>query len=560
MITITKVGSLVKIDGIDGHDNVYESISNFQGARMSTDGTQLSLQIGEVNIGFKDLSQFTIGGTVPTNAATVQTALQAVFPSAAPATALPTETVATYSAMQTSITADPLTKRDFFVSADEKNGSESSIYKYDGTSANRLPRQKDVNAWKYLIAAIGDSRLANSLSSGIHWTHDGILTWFMFYANQKYNLPASYNLAVSSYTTAQILGLVPSVLALNPKPRYCIVNGGTNSIAADVPITTIKSNFMAIADQLIAGGVIPVFLVDSPRALSTWGTTYSKTHQQLNHWLRRWCRDNGYALVDPYNQLISQTTGDPLTGYTVDGIHQSARGASIIGKELASVFDAIAPAPRWSSRMESINDVFDATYNPTGNLLSIGLLQGTAGSNNGTGASGSVSTGWQNRVVSGTATSVASKENPRSDGLMGDKQILTVSASATALIRFSPESSIATGAGTYVTGDKLIGEVDIEVQSGSASLNYVNLTLFEINGSSATLGQSVAFKGATVAAHPLPSTAFTGRLRTVPFISQSGTASLLFRIEMEVASGGSAVVKIGNATIRKVLSGDNTIL
>jgi hypothetical protein len=82
MITITKVGSLVKIDGIEGKDNVYESISNFQGARMSADGTQLSLQIGEVNIDYKPLANFTIGGTVPTNAATVQTALAAVFPSA----------------------------------------------------------------------------------------------------------------------------------------------------------------------------------------------------------------------------------------------------------------------------------------------------------------------------------------------------------------------------------------------------------------------------------------------------------------------------------------------
>jgi hypothetical protein len=141
MITITKVGSLVKIDGIEGHDNVYESISNFQGARMSTDGTQLSLQIGEVNIGFKDLSQFTIGGTVPTNAATVQTALQAVFPSAAPATALPTETVATYAAMQTSITADPSTKRDFFVSADETNGGEFTRYYYNGTDTFWIPMQ-----------------------------------------------------------------------------------------------------------------------------------------------------------------------------------------------------------------------------------------------------------------------------------------------------------------------------------------------------------------------------------------------------------------------------------
>jgi hypothetical protein len=138
MITITKVGSLVKIDGIEGHDNVYESISNFQGARMSADGTQLSLQIGEVNIGYKDLSNFTIGGVVPTNAAEVQTALEAVFPSAAPATALPTETVATYAAMTTSITSDPTTKRDFFVTADETNGGVATRYSYNGSLSNQL--------------------------------------------------------------------------------------------------------------------------------------------------------------------------------------------------------------------------------------------------------------------------------------------------------------------------------------------------------------------------------------------------------------------------------------
>jgi pimeloyl-ACP methyl ester carboxylesterase len=142
MITITKVGSLVKIDGIEGHDNVYESISNFQGARMSADGTQLSLQIGEVNIGFKDLSNFTIGGTVPTNAATVQSALATVFPSAAPATALPTETVATYAAMTTFISSDPTTKRDFFITADETNlingVAQPTRYSYNGTRANRL--------------------------------------------------------------------------------------------------------------------------------------------------------------------------------------------------------------------------------------------------------------------------------------------------------------------------------------------------------------------------------------------------------------------------------------
>jgi hypothetical protein len=51
----------------------------------------------------------------------------------APSTALPTATVSTYAAMQASITADPNTKRDFFISADETNGGEFTRYYYNGT-------------------------------------------------------------------------------------------------------------------------------------------------------------------------------------------------------------------------------------------------------------------------------------------------------------------------------------------------------------------------------------------------------------------------------------------
>jgi hypothetical protein len=194
MITITKVGSLVKIDGIEGHDNVYESISNFQGARMSADGTQLSLQIGEVNIGFKDLSQFTIGGTVPTNAATVQTALQAVFPSAAPATALPTETVATYSAMQTSITADPSTKRDFFVSAD------SSSFRYNGSYLVPLGSSKVAPAM--VTVACGNSITAQSKYSGSYFGTKSEIHW----ANVLSGAPMNFKLMTAS-TRADKFGI-----------------------------------------------------------------------------------------------------------------------------------------------------------------------------------------------------------------------------------------------------------------------------------------------------------------------------------------------------------------
>jgi hypothetical protein len=167
MITITKVGSLVKIDGIEGKDNVYESISNFQGARISDDGTQLKLQIGEVSIDYKPFANFTIGGVVPTNAATVQSALATVFPSAAPGTALPTETVATYSAMTASIASDSTTKRDFFVSADETNEANRggfSKYYYNGTTATRLATKSDID--RITVPGLPNSSPLNNVWAG----------------------------------------------------------------------------------------------------------------------------------------------------------------------------------------------------------------------------------------------------------------------------------------------------------------------------------------------------------------------------------------------------------
>jgi hypothetical protein len=58
-----------------------------------------------------------------------------------PGSALPVEYPATYSAMQTSITADSTTKRDFFVSADETNGGEFTRYYYNGTDTFWIPMQ-----------------------------------------------------------------------------------------------------------------------------------------------------------------------------------------------------------------------------------------------------------------------------------------------------------------------------------------------------------------------------------------------------------------------------------
>jgi hypothetical protein len=79
MITITKAGSLVKIEHENGVSYVSQSDSPY--FRL-TDGN-LTFRVGAVRIDEKDLSEFTIEGVVPTDEATLTTQLEAVFPNPA---------------------------------------------------------------------------------------------------------------------------------------------------------------------------------------------------------------------------------------------------------------------------------------------------------------------------------------------------------------------------------------------------------------------------------------------------------------------------------------------
>jgi hypothetical protein len=78
MITITKAGSLIKIEHENGVSYVSQSDSPY--FRL-TDGN-LTFRVGAVRIDEKDLSEFTIEGVVPTDEATLTTQLEAVFPNA----------------------------------------------------------------------------------------------------------------------------------------------------------------------------------------------------------------------------------------------------------------------------------------------------------------------------------------------------------------------------------------------------------------------------------------------------------------------------------------------
>jgi hypothetical protein len=98
--------------------------------QLFVDNNSISFRVESEVRAMKLSDSITIGGVLFSGTlAQLKTAVENILPGSAPATALPTETVATYSAMQTSITADPTTKRDFFVSG------EGQWYRYDGTNS-----------------------------------------------------------------------------------------------------------------------------------------------------------------------------------------------------------------------------------------------------------------------------------------------------------------------------------------------------------------------------------------------------------------------------------------
>lgn len=426
-----------------------------------------------------------------------------------------------------------------------------------------------------LCAAIGDSRLANSFQNQDTggWTRDyisnqGVIGWLSFFLNQRISLPHNYDLAVSGTGTAEIRASVAGVLALSPKPSICLINGGTNDFGSSPTLALAQAAFANIsgaAQDLIAAGIVPVIEIDMPRATASWTANSGIVSSAFNQMLRDWCRSTGVLLVDYESQYI-QNDGEPVVAYNVaDGIHQSCTGAVIRALKYASVINPILP--EFSTKTGSVRDVFNATLNPKGNLIaSIGFMTGTGGANMGTGASGAVSTGWLNRVISGTMTATASKESPRTDGLLGDRLVVAISATTASEYRLSPQNNPVT-TGNYAAGSLVYAECDIEITALAGTIDYVRLVLSDFDGGTEG-SRSYAMKDVfATGLNPVPlvplvnntgsgnaATTLKGRLRTESVvIGQTFTSiQLIYRIEIKLAAGATCTIKFGDATIRAI--------
>lgn len=397
------------------------------------------------------------------------------------------------------------------------------------------------------------------------WFTDGYATWLRILTCQRINLPVENDFGVSGDKFQDMLARIVSVIAVNPD--YVIVEGGSNNIAVD-SFTTMRDAWLALITSLRAAGITPIILPMPPRAGAVLTTAQIQQQQRFYNYQREFCLNNrGYLFCDYLGYWLDQTSTSsvPLAGMVkADNLHPTAIGAYWMGKALADLITPLLP-PR-PSHVLSNADIYDATNNPTGNLLyssgvNRGLLAGTGGTEtananltyNGTGLAAGMT------VLRGTATSTCtvtnSKENPRVDTgrSSGERQIIQIAASTGGgadevyNLRFAPALA------DVAAGDWYYGEVHIEVSVAPTNVLALEFYLLETRPSNSQTAIDCALNSAL--AGVLPTVTWTGVLRTPP-IQRTSDASALqanIRARLKTDAGAAGITfKVGDMTVRKV--------
>jgi lysophospholipase L1-like esterase len=135
--------------------------------------------------------------------------------------------------------------------------------------------------------------------------------------------------ATTGYTTAQILSThVPVVLAMTPKPKFCVVLGSAN----DATFAAATTGLQAIYAALMAGAIEPICVTNPPRNDAPTDTI----RLQINEWIREYARVTGLQVIDMHPALVEPSTGNWLAGYNADNVHPAGKGSREMGKVLAT--------------------------------------------------------------------------------------------------------------------------------------------------------------------------------------------------------------------------------
>jgi lysophospholipase L1-like esterase len=159
------------------------------------------------------------------------------------------------------------------------------------------------------------------------------------------------NRGISGQTTTQMLGrFLQDVAALHPKA--VLILAGTNDIARGIPVNGIEDNLTMMGDLAKAHGIKPLFAAilpvsdyhkgDDPRYEMT-KTRPPATIQQVNLWLKEYCRREGFTFVDYYSAMVD-ANGQLPADQADDGLHPNAKGYRVMSPVALQAIDRVLAA------------------------------------------------------------------------------------------------------------------------------------------------------------------------------------------------------------------------
>lgn len=426
----------------------------------------------------------------------------------------------------------------------------------------------------FLLAAIGDSRMRAGYTvsgSDVYRNAHGPSNWVGILTGGKVASPYTYNRAVNGSTLvgydgdgvtgtggAGAKGIIPAngsagqldeVLALNPRPTHCLILTGTNAIAyGDQTVAQMQATFVQIWTALLNVGIIPVTMLDLPRGWTT--AALRRRHFALNRWLLVNSPAYGSVVIDSTAKLmdIASATGDPLAAYYYDSpaVHPGSVGAYQAALPVAAYFNALAASSAFHGF--SAGDVYDATDNPGGNLMpNGGVGYGTAGTKTGTNVTGTVWSGMQVALISGSVTACACSIAARADGGAGNWQIIDLTTAGAASIWFYPVSDIS-----FAAGDIAEFGADIDASGLGSGVSNIAARLLDYNGASQLAAYyALSFDHTAPDKGALP-TAFAGRVVTDPMTMLANTTRAVPVVSLTTTGAvTNAILKVGALSLRR---------
>lgn len=391
----------------------------------------------------------------------------------------------------------------------------------------------------------------------------GYFTWLRFLSMGLFDMPVSMNYGVPGDTTTMMRARVDTFLAAAKAAgiNTLFFMAGTNDAQTGVSYATSVANYTALFGKFRAAGLRVFVESIPPRAGLNLDTDVSlATRRQYcltNQWLDNYCRANpGFHFVNATAGLVDfaatgNAIGDPIggkgpatgpTAVTYDGTHFQRLGAYWQGKRS---LDVAAPfyAPA-KPRFVSPADIADTGgTNPYGNLLTNGILNGTAGTLAG-GAGGQAADSWTLQASSGGALVQGSKGSvDAGNGNLVPAQVMTLGPGACSGRIY--QQKFATGLGTQgvVVGDTVYAECMCSVTGAVA---MTELVLHIDDGTNTAEDMSGTSQGYMPAA-------FSGLLRSPPMVLSSLTAVTARVTATVTTASGAAAITLSNFVLRKVL-------